>query len=293
MHTILELIQKKLAEKYRKNVEIESDSPLGGGCINHASRLSTSEGTFFLKWNSQCAPDVFIRESESLRELSKADNPYVKIPDVILVNEPDATPGFILLEYLEPAPEGVAGLRNLGRGLATIHNLSADNFGFYHNTYCGDTMQNNRWNSSWIDFFGQQRLGHMVNLIRQKRGMDAGSLKVYERLIEKLPELIPPGSKPTLIHGDLWSGNYLFTAKGPALIDPASYYADREMEMGIMTMFGGFSQAFWDGYNETDPLPSDWKERNLLYQIYHILNHDYIFGGGYGTRALAAARSYL
>jgi protein-ribulosamine 3-kinase len=293
MHTILEIIQKKLSAQYRKNIEIESYSPIGGGCINHASRLVTSAGTYFLKWNSTCARDVFIREAESLRELAKADNPYLRIPGVVWVNTPDTSPGFILLEYLDPAPAGIADTQNLGRGLATIHGLTAEKFGFYHNTYCGDTIQDNRWHSNWIDFFGQQRIWHLITLIRQKRGMERNALKIYEKLVVKLPDLIPPNSKPVLIHGDLWSGNYLFTQKGPALIDPASYYADREMEMGIMTLFGGFSQAFWDGYNEINPLPADWKERNLLYQIYHILNHDLIFGGGYGLRALTAARSYL
>jgi len=293
MGTVIDSVQKRLSEKFRKEIEIQSDSPLGGGCINHASRLATSAGTFFLKWNSQCAPDVFIREAESLRELAKEDNPYLKIPKVILVNEQDDHPGFILLEYLEPASAGMDGDRNLGRGLATIHTITAEEFGFYHDTYCGDTIQDNRWNSRWSDFFGRQRLWHMVTLIRKKRGMDPGALKVYEKLVEKIPDLIPPDSRPALIHGDLWSGNYLFTQKGPALIDPASYYADREMEMGIMTMFGGFSQPFWEGYNEMNPLPPDWKERNLLYQIYHILNHAYIFGGGYGAQALSAARRYI
>ena len=99
---------------------------------------------------------------------------------------------------------------------------------------------------------------------------------MYNKLIERIPEFVPSEANPVLIHGDLWSGNYMITDKGPALIDPASYYADREMEMGIMTMFGGFSQRFYDAYNKINPLPPDWKERNQLYQLYHVLNH-YLF----------------
>ena len=116
---------------------------------------------------------------------------------------------------------------------------------------------------------------------------------IYNRLLEKIPELIPADSKPALIHGDLWSGNYMISANGPALIDPASCYTDREMELGIVTMFGGFSQQFYDAYQEAYPLPSDWRERNRLYQLYHILNHYYLFGGSYRSQALQIAKSYI
>ncbi len=117
-------------------------------------------------------------------------------------------------------------------------------------------------------------------------------MKTYEKLLQKIPQLLPLASEPALIHGDLWSGNYMITEKGPALIDPASYYADREMEMGIMTMFGGFSSRFYDAYNQVYPLLSDWRERNQLYQLYHVLNHYYLFGGGYQNQAIRIAQYF-
>ena len=104
---------------------------------------------------------------------------------------------------------------------------------------------------------------------------------------------MPEESESVLIHGDLWSGNFMISEKGPVLIDPASYYADREMEFAIMTMFGGFSKRFYDAYNEVNPLPADWRQRNRLYQLYHVLNHYYLFGGAYRTQALSIAKSYL
>jgi fructosamine-3-kinase len=107
-----------------------------------------------------------------------------------------------------------------------------------------------------------------------------------------MDELLPEPNVPGLIHGDLWAGNYWETAKGPALIDPASYFADREMEFGIMTLFGGFHDRFWKAYHESNPLPPGWKERNKIYQLYHILNHYLLFGGGYGRQALEIARHY-
>ena len=105
--------------------------------------------------------------------------------------------------------------------------------------------------------------------------------------------MVPSESTPALIHGDLWSGNYMITGKGPALIDPAVYYADREMEFAIITMFGGFSGRFYSAYNETYPLENDWKERNPLYQLYHILNHHLLFGGGYANQAAHVAGRYI
>ncbi|MBN1822308.1 MAG: fructosamine kinase family protein [Prolixibacteraceae bacterium] len=292
MEKILEIVKRQLSEKLGTEIEIKSNSILGGGCINHASKIETTVGSFFLKWNNHCAADVFLREAESLKELAKENNPYLKIPEVILSKELDSEPGFILLEYLESSNRNSDGL-NLGRGLATIHRITNEKYGFYSDNYCGDTIQNNKWNGDWINFFGEQRLRYLINLIRHRRGLDSCSLNIYEKLIDKLPELIPSDSVPSLIHGDLWSGNYVHTTEGPALIDPASYYANREMEMGIMTMFGGFSQQFWDGYNEIFPLPGNWRERNKLYQLYHILNHYYIFGGGYGHQALSVAQRYI
>lgn len=292
MDSIQEIIRKNLSEKLKTEVVIKSNTPLSGGCINHASKLVTSAGTFFIKWNSNCAPDVFLREAESLKELAKPKNPFLKIPEVIACKEVNQTPGFIILEYLQPS-SGLGFQKKLGRGLASIHLTTSERFGFYADNYCGSTLQNNSWNGNWVSFFGEQRLRHLLNLIKKSNGMDASILNLYEKLIDKLPELIPTDSVPSLIHGDLWSGNFMNTIHGPALIDPASYYADREMEMGIITLFGGFSQPFWDGYNEIFPLPSGWEERNKLYQLYHILNHYFIFGGSYGNQALTVVRRFV
>ena len=290
---LLKSIQKKLSDKFGTEVIIYSNSYVGGGCINNASKLETSEGTFFLKWNAHCAYDLFLRESESLNELNSKENPYVSIPKVIAVKELDSTPGFIILEYLDSGHSNNSSDENLGKGLATIHKITNNNFGFNNNNYCGATVQNNSWNNSWSDFFAQQRIWHLVNLIRHERGMPSDHLRLYERLVSRISDILPSDNPPALIHGDLWSGNYMHTTNGPALIDPASYYADREMEMGIMTMFGGFSARFWGGYNEIYPLPADWRDRNKIYQLYHVLNHYYLFGGGYGSQALDIVRRYV
>jgi fructosamine-3-kinase len=292
-NSILKEVETHLSEKFGEEVKIRSSDLLGGGCINHASKIETSAGTFFLKWNGNCKADMFLREAESLEELRKAANGNLVIPQVFAVKGVDASPGFLVLEYLEPGYGAGNSDEILGRGLAAIHQYSAEKFGFYHDNYCGSTPQDNSRKNSWAEFFRDNRLGFLLNLIQKERPLPTEEIKVYDQLLSKIPEFIPANSVPALIHGDLWSGNYMNTVTGPALIDPASYYADREMEMGIMTMFGGFSQRFYSAYNEMFPLSPGWRERNSLYQLYHVLNHYYLFGGGYRSQALQIAKSYV
>jgi fructosamine-3-kinase len=198
-----------------------------------------------------------------------------------------------VLDYIEASYSFSDSDEKLGRGLAVIHKFSNPQFGFYANNYCGATLQNNKWGKSWPDFFRDNRLQFLLNLIEKKRPLASDERKIFEKLLVRIENLLPKESVPVLIHGDLWSGNYMISEKGPVLIDPASYYADREMEFAIMTMFGGFSQPFYEAYNEENPLPADWRQRNSLYQLYHVLNHYYLFGGSYRTQAVQIAKSYI
>jgi len=264
----------------------------GGGCISPAALLETSDGRYFLKWNGEVPEDLFLREAEGLAELKKAAPPGLIIPSVVFTSGEGSKPAFILMEYLEPGKLQDAD-ELLGRGLAGLHRYGAGQFGFSHDNYCGLTPQNNAWNPSWAVFFAEQRIGYLVNRLRKKGMYSSTEIALFERLITKIPALLSKESQPVLIHGDLWAGNYLITNGGPALIDPAAYYADREMEMGIMTLFGGFSPRFLAAYNEANPLPPGWKERNKLYQLYHVLNHYLLFGGGYGRQAIQLAKLFL
>lgn len=292
-NVVREEIEKLLSEKSGEPVEIYSTNSIGGGCINNASKIETSIGSFFVKWNSNCHPDIFTREAESLSELKTATGVELKVPKVYASKEVNTTPGFLVLEYLIPGYSAFDNDEKLGRGLALIHRYSNKNFGFYTNNYCGATLQDNSWKSNWAEFFTNNRLYFLLDLIQKERPLPASEIKIYEKLLEKIPELVPDNSEPVLIHGDLWSGNYMICKTGPALIDPCAYYADREMEFAIMNMFGGFSQRFYAAYNEVNPLLPDWRQRNSLYQIYHILNHYYLFGGGYQSQAIRVARSFI
>ncbi len=286
-------VEKQLSKKLECDVKIIASKSIGGGSISHASKIETNVGEFFLKWNENCPADLFIREAEGLTELKKAAGNYLFVPEVFLAKEVDSTPGFLVQEYLPVGHQNSNSSEKLGRGLAFLHQYKNNRFGFYNNNYCGATPQNNSWSKNWVEFFRDNRLRFLLGLIKKERPLSSSEIKIYDKLLKKLPELIPENTDPVLIHGDLWSGNYIYTQKEPAIIDPAAYYADREMEFGIITLFGGFSSQFFDAYNEVNPLPADWRKRNLLYQLYHLLNHYYLFGGGYREQSLQIAKSYI
>ena len=218
---IHQLVTSELSEVFEKAIKIQSEQILGGGCINHASKLETSAGNFFLKWNDNCAADIFIREAESLRELKKAAGEDLIIPEVFAAKQVDEIPGFLVLEYLENNRSSFNVDEKLGRGLAKIHQFDHSEFGFYSNNYCGATLQNNSYNKNWVIFFRENRLQFLLNLIDKERPLPASEMVIYEKLLGRIENLIPKESVPVLIHGDLWSGNYMVSLKGPALIDPA------------------------------------------------------------------------
>ncbi len=285
-------VLEQLAAVLGQQVTFKQARGVGGGCIHHATRLETSVGVFFLKWNDRCASDLFLREAECLQELAKAVHPPLVIPKVYAAAAVDEMPGFLVMEFLEPDRNHAISDERLGEGLAWLHRYTADRFGFYHNNYCGATVQDNCWNTGWPDFFARQRIGFLVEKIRREGGFSPQELNVFEKLIFQIPSILPGKSAPALIHGDLWSGNYLLTENGPALIDPASCFSDREMEFGMITLFGGFSPRFFAAYQAANPLPAGWRERSRLYQLYHLLNHYLLFGGGYRTEAVSVARYF-
>jgi len=274
-------------------VRVLASQSIGGGCIHHALRLETTAGPFFAKWSVDAPADVFLREADGLRALAAAGSD-VAVPRVLAASAiTSEKPGVILMEYLEQKRSGADDDDALGRGLAAIHRDGASAFGFAADTYCGTTRQENASCESWPEFYAERRLRPLLQRTLSERGLSAADRNVFDRLIDRLPAILDEPGAPSLIHGDLWSGNVMATVRGPALFDPACAYADREMEFGITTLFGGFSSRFWGAYEEAWPLPRGWKERNPLYQTYHLLNHYLLFGGHYGSAALSAARRYV
>jgi len=289
---LIDSLKVDFQQKYDHKLDIKSVHPLGGGCINSACKIETKHGAFFLKWNFQGPSDLFIREGESLNEFQKSNNEYIIFPEPILSKQIDQSPGYLLTTYLKPGRSGNDD-EKLGRGLAQLHRVSSDQFGFQHNNYCGATIQNNEFKSDWVSFYVENRINFLISSISKTRHWNNLDQNLAERFQIRVSGLLPKDTKPSLIHGDLWSGNFMHTHLAPALIDPCVSYCDREFEMGIMTMFGGFSQRVYDAYNETYPLPKEWKERNLIYQLYHVLNHYSLFGGHYKNQALEIMKHYL
>ncbi|WKN43093.1 fructosamine kinase family protein [Tunicatimonas pelagia] len=288
------VVEQQLANRLSKKVKIHNLTSVSGGCINHGVRVDTNTGSYFLKYNSNVPRDLFIREAENLEVLRKAST-ELTVPRVILAMEVlQDQPGIIVLELLEENRVNQYHQdERLGVGLAQLHRVTHSQFGFLHNNYCGKTLQDNSWNENWVEFYGQQRIWHLVKLIEQHRSIHIFEQNIYSNLIEVLSERISHQPVASLTHGDLWSGNYLYTSSGPALIDPATHYTDRECDLALMQMFGGFSPRVWDTYQEAFPLPHDWQERIGLYQLYHYLNHYLLFGGSYGQQALSIAKKYL
>ncbi len=249
--------------------------PVTGGCISNGVVLTTKSGaTFFLKTHPGVPQDFFAREAEGLLALQVEGGPVVPKPFLHGKN-------YILLEDLMPAPHQPDYWRAFGRQLARLHLHNHSRFGFEENNYIGSTPQPNPWMEDGDRFFAEQRLLFQAQLARQRGLLAREDAQRVERLVARLPELIPP-QPASLIHGDLWGGNVISDARGaPAIIDPAAHYGWAEAELAMTTLFGSFPAEFYAAYEEIRPLVSNYNSRFPIYNLYHLLNHLNLFGQGY------------
>lgn len=277
---------------------------MGGGV-----RLRTAAGEYLLKTGGKGKPGFFAAEARSLQLIAATG--VVRVPLVLAWRDADhgrpqitdgaptpdpQPPGFILLEWLE-APPGASRERaaeTLGSQLAALHRATAPRHGLDEDGYIGESPQPNGWDESWLAFFRERRLGFQAELARRNGSLAGERARRLERLLDRLGEWIDDGGvQPSLLHGDLWGGNWLVGPCGaPALIDPAAYYGDREADLAFTALFGGFPQRFRQAYETTWPLPAGWPERHDLYNLYHLLNHLNLFGEGYGGQVDAILRRY-
>ncbi|MHB1245674.1 MAG: fructosamine kinase family protein [Sulfuriferula sp.] len=260
---------------------IQRTTPVGGGCISAAWCIESNATRYFVKTNSAAKLVMFEAEAAGLTALAASHILRVPHPVTSGVAGGEA---FLVLEWLGLGGQGSAA--QLGQQLAALHRTSAPRFGFTADNTIGDTPQRNPWTDNWIDFWRDQRLGFQLELAA-RNGVGGNLQTQGERLMGKLDGLFD-GYQPqaSLLHGDLWSGNYGYTKAGePVIFDPAAYYGDREADIAMTELFGGFPADFYAAYREVWPLDTGYAVRKNLYNLYHILNHANLFGGSYARQA--------
>ncbi|MDJ0740824.1 MAG: fructosamine kinase family protein [Gammaproteobacteria bacterium] len=255
---------------------------LGGGCINAAFRLADGTRAWFVKTNRADRLAMFEAEAAGLNAL--ADSATIGVPRALCTGRSGDT-AFIVMRHLELGRGSAQGWRDAGRQLAALHQCHAERFGWERRNTIGATAQHNDWNADWCDFWRTRRLGFQLDEAA-RNGYRGRLQQLGEKLLTRFDTLIDHAPRPSLLHGDLWSGNLAFDADGdPVIYDPATYYGDREAELAMTELFGGFSADFYAAYREASPIDPGYRVRKTLYNLYHVLNHLNLFGGGYGGQA--------
>ncbi len=258
--------------------KIISCNSISGGCINIAEIILTKTGkTFFIKSNNSSEKDMFLKEANGLRELAKANT--IRIPEVIY-----AAYNFIIIENISPRIKIKTFWENFGRDFARLHKFTAERYGFYEDNYIGSTPQLNIATESealnWVEFYFNKRLSYQYQLAVKNGYVKKDLQKVFSRLENKINLIIDNSTEQSsLLHGDLWSGNFITDENGNAcLIDPAVYYGHREADLAMTRLFGGFDNRFYSAYNEEFPLENGYEYRENIYKLYHVLKCQiYIF----------------
>jgi protein-ribulosamine 3-kinase len=256
--------------------------PVAGGDIAAAWRLESSSGPLFLKRMPAESGDVLEVEAEGLAAIAATG--AVRTPQVIARGF-DGDTAWLALEWLEMQRLDRETEARLGQALAAMHRSTADQFGWHRDNRIGRTLQPNAWSDDWVGFFREHRLGFQLGLARDNgfRGrLQADGERLCHRLSALFEDYTPVAS---LLHGDLWAGNAARVSNDPVIFDPAVYYGDRESDIAMTRLFGGYGAAFYAAYDAAWPLDPGYGRREPLYQLYHVLNHANLFGGGYATQA--------
>lgn len=275
--TIAETISQSSGEPF----VVRERHALGGGCINSAYRIDDGERQWFVKLNTGDKLDMFEAERDGLNALAASG--AIRVPQPLVAGVA-AGQAYIVMESLALGGHGSQAV--LGEQLAALHRHTHERFGWYRDNTIGSTHQENTPHHDWLHFWRERRLDAQLAMAK-RNGAPRGLLQQGERLLEALPRLFDGYNPiPSLLHGDLWSGNYAYTLDGtPTIFDPAVYFGDREAELAMTELFGGFGSEFYAAYNEAWPLDPGYRVRKTLYNLYHILNHFNMFGGGYGSQA--------
>lgn len=275
--SLLESIQTGLYERTGKPTDLQWVRGLHGGDINRAALVKSGETNWFVKYHVNAPQGMFEAEALALEKIAATG--CIRAPEAVAWGSDNDT-SWLVLEHLELTSSGPSEL--LGEQLAAMHEVTGDSFGWPHDNYIGSSPQFNRVTGNWVDFWRDYRLKPQLAMA-ESAGFGRRLSGSGERLLSDLDQLFGDHEpSPSLLHGDLWSGNKAFTTTGqPVIFDPASYYGDREADIAMTELFGGFGSEFYSAYQSHSPLPDGYKLRRELYNLYHMLNHLNLFGGGY------------
>ncbi|MCG5534620.1 fructosamine kinase family protein [Ectothiorhodospira mobilis] len=262
----------------------------GGGCINEATVLQGTDGRrFFVKLNRPELAEMFAAEAEGLHALREPG--AIRVPEP-LCHGTAAGRAYLVMEHIPLG--GPRDARRFGEQLARLHQCTRERFGWHRDNTIGSTPQINTWESDWVTFWRQHRLGYQLERARRQGG-GRGLVQAVEALMEVLPAFFDGYTpRPSLLHGDLWGGNQDADAQGnPVIFDPAVYFGDREADVAMTELFGGFGPDFYAAYDAVWPRDPGYRVRRDLYNLYHLLNHFNLFGGGYAGQSERLARRLL
>lgn len=279
--------------------QLKCPSPLvralsvSGGCIHRATKLESVAGhAFFVKSNTaRTSAEMFAAEAEGL-QLLRSQQMALRIPEVLLLGKLPSGANFLVLEWIAQGPERNSFWEDFGMGLAALHRLSNTAFGWKHDNFIGSLPQSNEQETEWAVFYIRHRIIPQLELGVRNGYFSRQVFKATDRLFLAIDRDFPK-EVPSLLHGDLWSGNFLCdTSAKPVLIDPAVYFGNRETEMAFTRLFGGFSPAFYAAYASVHPLQEDWEQRIDVHQLYPLLVHANLFGGAYIRQSLEILEYY-
>ncbi|MFN3342979.1 MAG: fructosamine kinase family protein [Flavobacteriales bacterium] len=272
-------IEEVLKKHIGESIKLKGAKMAYGGSINECYILDTNKGNYFIKRNDAVDfPGMFSEEAKGLIALRSTQT--LRIPEVIEVGHFKSY-AFLLLEYLERGTPSNAVWDKFGEQLALLHKHSNEHYGWSSENYIGSLNQTNTNFNSWTEFLIHTRLESQALLALTNKKIDRKLYDKFQQLYTKLDSVFPV-ELPAMLHGDLWSGNFLALASGEvAVFDPAIYYGHREMDLAMTRLFGGFNQRFYDAYNAHYPLINDWQKRVDICQLYPLLVHVNLFGGGY------------
>ncbi len=280
MNEIIREIETKLAQS------IDRISPVSGGSINGTYHLQASNNSYFLKVNNSTIPkDFFTTEAKSLELLKKES--FVRTPSVISVSST-----YLLMEFIQEGTKSDEFWRDLAIKLSSIHKVKNPSFGASEDNYIGALLQKNNRKEKWVDFFTLQRMIPQTKLAYDNHLINDVLKRKLENFCNRIPELFS-NEQPSLVHGDLWSGNVMTNSDSNSVfIDPSCHYSQREVDIAMTKLFGGFSELFYRHYNEVFPLEKGWETRVDYFNLYPLLVHVNLFGKGYVSQVKTIVDSF-